>query len=95
MTYPWPLSTRTDVEIDAEDVLDYVKSNREWFIEKLQGLSPEREVLKELNNIIAGILNEHDQIRVLRDSTHAFDTNPAVILYNKLVELKNIVESEL
>lgn len=95
MTYPWPLSTRADVEIDPDEIADYVESNREWFIEKLQGLSPEREVLKRLNNIIADILNEHDQVRVLRDSTHDSDTNTAVILYNKLVELKNIVESEL
>lgn len=95
MTYPWPLSTTADVEIDADEIADYVESNREWFIEKLQGLSPEREVLKKLNNIIADILNEHDQVRVLRDSTHDSDTKPAVILYNKLVELKNIVESEL
>ena len=54
MSYPWPLSTRTDVEVDADDVLEYVESNREWFAEKLQGHLPDN-VKEERANIIKQI----------------------------------------
>lgn len=66
-----------ETTIDREQVLDYVLSNKDWFLEQinLQISTPES---------IKGLLDKYNKIRILRDN--GID-NDAVQLYNELEQL--------
>ena len=94
MTYPWDFETQTNVSIDAEDILEYVKNNKEWFVEKLQNLSPEREVVKEALIRIDDMLNEFDKIRRCRDKAANNRNLEAVKLYESVEKLRKYLQEQ-
>ena len=94
MSYPWPFSTKADVEIDAEDVLDYVKDNREWFLEALSDVIPEREVIKEAITKARNVLNDFDLIRRCRDKASNNRDLVAVKLYEAVESLCDYLEAQ-
>ena len=94
MSYPWPYSTRVDAEIDADDILDYVRENKEWFVEKLQNLSPERTVIKEAVTLADNILNDFDVIRRCRDKAANNRNLEAVRLYESVEKLRDYLQEQ-
>ncbi len=94
MTYPWPYTTNTDVEIDAHDILEYVKNNSEWFLSHLKNLTPEREAIKEALIRTDDILNEFDKIRRCRDKAANNRDLEAVKLYESVEKLRKYLQEQ-
>lgn len=94
MTYPWPYTTNTDVEIDADDILEYVKNNSEWFLSHLKNLVPERDVIKEALIRTDDILNEFDKIRRCRDKAANNRNLEAVKLYESVEKLRKYLQEQ-
>ena len=94
MSYPWPYSTNADVEIDADDILDYVKENKDWFLSQLKNLMPEREAIKEALIRTDDILNEFDNIRRCRDKAANNRNLEAVKLYESVEKLRNYLKEQ-
>ena len=69
MSYPWDYEET--VRIDAEDILDYVKDNKEWFLEKLGNNDfVYKEKMQQLSQIIHDKCNnEWNFLRQVRDGT--------------------------
>lgn len=76
----------TYVRIDADDVVEFAKSNREYFLREL-GVEDENIRIASLKKQIENLLNDYDSIRRDRDYKHA-DTD-AVKLYEALTKLKD------
>ena len=95
MSYPWSFTTTADVEIDADDILDYVKENREWFLEQLNGQIPERTAIKESVVQLENILNNFDSIRRCRDKAANNRDLVAVKLYEALEGIKSYLEGQM
>lgn len=83
---PSDFSTSIDVDIDAYDILDYVKENQAWFEEKC-GFS-HKENFADIANEIQHILDNYDNIRRYRDA-HPGNDEIHVRLYNDLVYVFN------
>ena len=66
MSYPWDFETEATVRIDAEEILDYVKENREWFLERLN-TSTQRDEIVEICKRLQDFLDKWDMYRVIRD----------------------------
>lgn len=94
MTHPWDFETRTEVSIDADDILEYVKNNSEWFLSQLKNLSPERDVIKEALIRTNDILNEFDNIRRCRDKAANNRNLEAVKLYESVEKLRNYLKEQ-
>lgn len=59
------------VRIDAEDILDYVKDNKDWFLDKLgEDDFVYKKKMQELSQVIHDMCNdEFDFLRKVRDGT--------------------------
>ena len=66
---PWDYEET--VRIDAEDILDYVKDNKDWFLDKLgEDDFVYKKKMKELSQVIHDMCNdEFDFLRKVRDGT--------------------------
>jgi len=96
MSYPWDFETTTNVSIDAEDILDYVESNKEWFLDKLdiqKSDSSLKEDIKSLGNYVDSIIDKYNMVRVLRDDSHQNENNIEIKMYEDLVAIKKTIES--
>lgn len=96
MSYPWDFETTTNVSVDAEDILEYVESNKEWFLDKLdiqKSDSSLKEDIKSLGNYVDSIIDKYNMIRVLRDDSHQNENNIEIKMYEDLVAIKKTIES--
>jgi hypothetical protein len=66
---PWDYEET--VRIDAEDILDYVKDNKDWFLDKLgEDDFVYKKKMQELSQVIHNMCNdEFDFLRKVRDGT--------------------------
>lgn len=96
MSYPWDFETTTNVSVDAEDILNYVESNKEWFLDKLdiqKSDSSLKEDIKSLGNYVDSIIDKYNMVRVLRDDSHQNENNIEIKMYEDLVAIKKTIES--
>ena len=95
MSYPWNFETTADVSIDADDILEYVKNNKDWFLEKINDKPSTDETVKELINYLRNILDEFDCVRRCRDKAANNRDLHGVKLYEAVEEVKNKLETLL
>lgn len=85
---PWDYEET--IRIDADDILEYVKDNKDWFLNQLgeskQSLEPE---IISLQRQIENIINKYDCVRKARDEQH--ENSPATQLYEELIFVKEQV----
>lgn len=96
--YPWSFETRTDVTIDADDILEYVKNNKEWFLDKLdiqKSNSSIKEDIKDLSVFVDSIIDKYNKVRILRDNSNNSNEDICVKIYNDLITIKNSINNIL
>lgn len=97
-SYPWDFETNANVSIDAEDILDYVKSNQEWFLEHLSNYksnSTVKDEVKDLSVFVDSIIDKYNKVRILRDSSNNSSEDICVKIYNDLIAIKNSIDGIL
>lgn len=87
MSYPWDYEET--VRIDAEDILEYVQDNKEWFLDKLgENDFVYKEKMKKLSQVIHEICNnEFNFLRQVRDGTSNLSNEEIVEKCKKLYTL--------
>ena len=90
---PWDFEPDdATVKIDPNEVLEYVKSNKDWFMERLgeskRGLQTE---ILNVENQIKDILNSYNNIRLMRDGLTENKNSIAIGLYEKIENIKSMV----
>lgn len=87
MSYPWDYEET--VRIDAEDILEYVQDNKEWFLDKLgENDFVYKEKMKKLSKMIHEICNdEFNFLRQVRDGTSKLSNEEIVEKCKKLYTL--------
>ena len=98
MSYPWDLEVRTDVSIDADDVLDYVKANKQWFLEQLGEYKSDETMkneIKDVGNYVDSIIDKYNTIRILRDTSTDNANDPRVKIYEDLVRIRRSIDEVL
>lgn len=89
---PWDYEET--VRIDAEDILDYVRDNQDWFLDQLGcGESTIGNTLLELERHVTDLINEYDDIRRYRDESSNNRDDKVVKLYEELERLRNRIRS--
>lgn len=89
---PWDYEET--VRIDAEDILDYVRDNKDWFLDQLGcGESTVSNTLLELERHVTDLINEYDDIRRYRDESSNNRDDRVVKLYEELERLRNRIRS--
>jgi asparagine synthetase A len=88
---PWDYEET--IRIDADDILDYVKDNKDWFLEQLgeskdQVKTEVAEAIRKVENFI----NENDSVRRLRDADPKNKELPECKIYDTLLNIKSILE---
>jgi len=86
MSYPWDF----EAKIDAEDILDYVRDNQEWFLDKLeQSDGYYKNGLMEFKIHLNNLLDNYNTIRLRRDHIIPVTNlnNQAISLYEDIEEL--------
>jgi len=85
---PWDYEET--IRIDADDILEYVKENKDWFLNQLgeskQSLEPE---IVSLQRQIEDIIYKYDCVRKARDEKH--ENSAATQLYEELGFIKEKV----
>jgi hypothetical protein len=97
LSYPWAFEHY--VNIDPDDILDYVKDNKDWFFEKLQ-ISEHKDLLKELIQRIHDLCNnDWDFLRQIRDGTCNLKNEEIIEkckqTYNQLEDFVKSLENQL
>lgn len=97
MSYPWAFEHY--VNIDPDDILDYVKDNKDWFFEKLR-ISEHKDLLKELIQRIHDLYNnDWDFLRQIRDGTCNLKNEEIIEkckqTYNQLEDFVKSLENQL
>lgn len=87
MGYPDDLIT--EVEIDAYDIVEYVRQNWDFFKEKCDPSNTQKFDMQDLCTYVKDALDEFDDVRILRDSSHEYEKDEKVLLYNHLYEIYN------
>lgn len=84
----------TQVRVDADEILDYVRDNQEWFLSQL-GCNDRntRNTLTVLDEYVSDLINKYDDIRRHRDKSSNNRNDRAVELYEELEVLKNEIHS--
>ena len=96
MSYPWDFETTTSVSIDAEDILDYVESNKEWFLDKLniqKSDSSLKEDIKSLGNYVDSIVDKYNKVRIMRDSSNKNQEDLSVKIYEDLIAIRDSIKN--
>lgn len=94
MSHPWDFETNTNVTIDADDILDYVESNKEWFLDKLniqKSDSSLKEDIKSLGNYVDSIVDKYNKVRIMRDSSNKNQDELSVKMYEDLINIKKSI----
>ena len=89
---PWDFETQ--VSVDADEILDYVRDNQDWFLDQL-GCSESivGNTLLELERHVTDLINEYDSIRRYRDESSNNRDDQVVKLYEELEKLRNRIRS--
>lgn len=89
---PWDFETQ--VNVDADEILDYVRDNKDWFLDQL-GCSESTvgSTLLELEKHVTNLINEYDDIRRFRDESSNNRNERVVKLYEELKGLKDRIRS--
>lgn len=98
MSYPWDLEARADVSIDADEVLEYVRSNKEWFLEQLSDYKSNETMkndVKDLGNYVDSIIDKYNKVRILRDTSINNADDPRVKIYEDLVRIRRSIDDVL
>lgn len=93
MSYPWDFEDT--VRIDAEEILDYVRENKEWFLEQLEvqkSSSTIKEEIKDLSGYVDSIIDKYNKVRIMRDSSVHNKDELSVKMYEDLVAIKKSIE---
>jgi len=96
MKYPWGLEIKADVTIDADDVLNYVENNKEWFLEQLniqKSDSSIKEDIKSLGNYVDSIIDKYNNVRILRDNSSDNRDNIETRMYEDLVAIRESIRN--
>ena len=95
MSHPWDFETKTDVTVDADDILDYVRENKEWFLEQLEiqkSSSTIKEEVKDLSGYVDSIIDKYNKVRIMRDSSVHNQDELSVKMYEDLIAIKKSIE---
>lgn len=95
MSHPWDFETRVDVTVDADDILDYVRENKEWFLEQLEvqkSSSTIKEEVKDLSGYVDSIIDKYNKVRIMRDSSVHNQDELSVKMYEDLIAIKKSIE---
>lgn len=93
MSHPWDYEET--VRIDADDILDYVKENKEWFLEQLdvqKSSSTIKEEIKDLSVYVDSIIDKYNKVRIVRDSSVHNQDELSVKMYEDLIAIKKSIE---
>lgn len=91
----YPCDFYTEVNIDAYQMVDYVRENWEYFCEEIGDKRASVEVITETIKQIEDTLNKFDYVRRFRDSSAENRDNDAVKLYNSIEQVKQQLEKAL
>lgn len=91
----YPMDFYTEVNIDAYQMVDYVRENWEYFCEEIGDKRASVEVITETIKQIEDTLNKFDYVRRFRDSSSENRDNDAVKLYNAIEQIKQQLEKAL
>lgn len=82
----------TQINIDPEEILDYVKDNKEWFLDRLQENDfVYKKKMQELSRVIHNMCNnEFDFLRKVRDGISNLSDKEIV---EKCKDLYSTIES--
>lgn len=80
-----PYYFETNVEVDVDDIVSYVKDNQEWFLDEL-GVQTVNETTKKY---LEEILDKYDYIRRSRDYRDGKATETEIKLYESIEAIKN------
>lgn len=82
----------TQIAIDPEEILDYVKDNKEWFLDRLQENDfVYKKKMQELSRVIHNMCNnEFDFLRKVRDGISNLSDKEIV---EKCKDLYSTIES--
>ena len=90
---PWDFET--NVTVDCDEILDYVKDNKEWFLDQLgESDYPYKQKMQELSQMIHRLCNEDwNFLRQVRDGISNL-TDKEIIekcknIYSKIEEFGN------
>ena len=89
---PWDLQTQ--VSVGADEILDYVRDNQDWFLSQL-GCDDRntQNILTNLDKYVSDLIDKYDDIRKYRDKSSINRNDRIVKLYEELLELKNKIHS--
>ena len=90
MSYPWDFETEATVRADAEEVLDYVKENKDWFLDQL-GIASKKEIQQKAKELFREFYDEFDHVRRLRDSSHEYETDEMVRMYEWVQQIEKAI----
>ena len=93
MSHPWDYEET--VRIDADDILDYVRENKEWFLEQLdvqKSSSTIKEEIKDLSVYVDSIIDKYNKVRIVRDSSVHNQDELSVKMYEDLIAIKKSIE---
>jgi hypothetical protein len=93
MSHPWDYEET--VRIDADDILDYVRENKEWFLEQLdvqKSSSTIKEEVKDLSGYVDSIIDKYNKVRIVRDSSVHNQDELSVKMYEDLIAIKKSIE---
>ena len=88
MSHPWDYEET--VRIDADDILDYVRENKEWFLEQLEvqkSSSTIKEEVKDLSGYVDSIIDKYNKVRIVRDSSVHNQDELSVKMYEDLIAI--------
>lgn len=91
----YPCDFYTEVNIDAYQMVGYVRENWEYFCEEIGDKRASVEVITETIKQIEDTLNKFDYVRRFRDSSVENRDNDAVKLYNAIEQIKQQLEKAL
>lgn len=93
MSHPWDYEET--VRIDADDILYYVRENKEWFLEQLdvqKSSSTIKEEIKDLSGYVDSIIDKYNKVRIVRDSSVHNQDELSVKMYEDLIAIKKSIE---
>ena len=89
---PWDFQTQ--VSVDADEILDYVRDNKDWFLSQLGcDNNTIRNTLTGLDEYVSDLIDKYDDIRQYRDKSSINRNDRIVKIYEDLLELKNKIRS--
>ncbi len=86
----YPCDFETNVEIDADEVLDYVRNNKDWFLSQL---GKDTSSVMHIERKVQNIIDKFDYIRRYRDysSTTREEHISEIEIYEGLLKIKEMI----